>query len=72
MHFRGRPRPQPSFQSSFRLQSGIIYSIKGMVAAPAAAQPVLLPPLYMSDSGDLLLPVPGEMSMGRISSSVPF
>ena len=42
MHFRGRPRPQPSFQSSFQLQSGIIYSIKGMVAAPTPAQPALL------------------------------
>lgn len=52
MHFRGRPRTWPSFQSSFRLQFGILYSIRGVVAPPTPAQPALLSStLCVSDLG---------------------
>lgn len=70
MHFRGRPCPRPSFQSSFRPRLDIIYSIREGVADPTPAQPALL---FLGFSlGDLLMPVPGEASSSRISNSAPF
>lgn len=59
MHFRGRPRPWPSFQSSFRLQFGrhLQYQRSGGCPNPSPTSSPFLhsPGLGL---GDLLRPVP--------------